>query len=139
MILDKQIEKLPEEKKYKCKKIICLETLKIFNSITDAAKKLNVKISNLWRTLQNNSRYSTIHNYHFEYYIEGREYKQLKYVENINKKMPRKIKCIETGIVYDSANQIKNQLKINSGKVLKVCKGKRKTAGGYHWLYYDDR
>jgi hypothetical protein len=70
------IKKLPEEKKLQCKKIICLETLEVFNSIKDAAKWLNVKHSNLWRILQNNSRYSTIHNYHFEYYVEGREYKK---------------------------------------------------------------
>jgi hypothetical protein len=130
MIVDNQI------KKYKCKKIICLETLEVFNSVTDAAKRLNVKHSNLWRTLQHKSRYQTIHNYHFEYYIEGKEYQQLKYIENINKALPKKIKCIETGIIYDSNNQILKQLGIKHAS--KVCKGKRKTAGGYHWIYYTD-
>lgn len=46
--------------------------------------------------------------------------------------------CIETGQVYSSARQasIKVCGKEASG-ITECCKGRRKTAGGYHWRYAD--
>lgn len=49
-----------------CRKIICLETNKIYNSITDAALELNVKHSALSRVLCGVKH--SIHGFHFKYY-----------------------------------------------------------------------
>lgn len=51
----------------------------------------------------------------------------------------KKVVCIETKVVYDSAIEAakKNDIK-GHGHISECCKGKRKTAGGYHWEYYKE-
>ena len=47
----------------------------------------------------------------------------------------RKIKCIETGIVYESADVAAKELKLNVEQIRKCASGTNKTAFGYHWVY----
>lgn len=46
-----------------------------------------------------------------------------------------KVKCIETGIIYDSIHNASRITNIAYQNIYKVCKGKRKSAGGYTWKY----
>ena len=46
------------------------------------------------------------------------------------------VQCIETGIVYKSIMEAERQTGIRNGNICMVCKGQRKTAGGYHWCYF---
>ena len=50
----------------------------------------------------------------------------------------RKVQCIELDIIYDCAKSASLALGIDNSDIGKVCKGKLKTAGGYHWRYADD-
>lgn len=51
----------------------------------------------------------------------------------------KKVVCIETGIVYESASEAARQVpKTSQSKICMVCRGKRKTCGGYHWKYYEE-
>lgn len=43
--------------------------------------------------------------------------------------------CIELNKVFDCAATAANELSTWSGGILEVCKGNRKTAGGYHWKF----
>lgn len=51
----------------------------------------------------------------------------------------RKVLCVETGQVFGCVKDagewcgLKNECSIST-----CCKGKQKTAGGYHWMYLDD-
>ena len=45
------------------------------------------------------------------------------------------ILCVETGIVYESTAAATRQTGIHNYSIRRVCYGKRKTAGGYHWKY----
>lgn len=47
------------------------------------------------------------------------------------------ILCIETNIIYKSLQDAENNTGINRKNIGKVCNGKRKTAGGYHWQFFD--
>lgn len=49
------------------------------------------------------------------------------------------VKCIETGIVYESIIEAEKQTKINHSCIGGACHGKYKTAGGYHWEYVSDK
>lgn len=60
------------------------------------------------------------------------ETKQKMRESNKNK---MKVKCIETGIIYDSIHDASRLTNIAYQNIFKVCKGKRKTAGGCHWKY----
>jgi hypothetical protein len=61
----------------------------------------------------------------------------MKMSESHKKNIP--ILCIETQKIYkcpvDAAMDVSNTK--NSGHITEVCKGKRKTAYGYHWQYLD--
>lgn len=46
--------------------------------------------------------------------------------------------CIETGVVYKSIMFASSQTKIDSSSISAVCRGKRKSAGGFHWRYCKD-
>ena len=50
----------------------------------------------------------------------------------------RKVQCIELDIIYDCAKSASLALGIDNSDIGKACKGKLKTAGGYHWRYADD-
>ena len=47
----------------------------------------------------------------------------------------KKIMCVETGEVFDAIVDAANKYCINAGNIGRVCDGKRKTCGGYHWRY----
>lgn len=46
--------------------------------------------------------------------------------------------CIETGIEYDNATAAGRALGINNSHISAVCRGERKTAGGFHWKFGRD-
>lgn len=54
----------------------------------------------------------------------------------INEAIQRKISC-SNGITYDSVKHASDELKIYGGSIIKVCKNKRKSAGGYKFNYVD--
>lgn len=59
----------------------------------------------------------------------------IKYIPSL-----KRVECIETKIIYDSATEAAKSLNLgkNSGnKIRAVCNGKRLTAYGYHWRYVE--
>ena len=44
---------------------------------------------------------------------------------------------METNIIYNSMQEIEDTLGISHKNVSAACRGKRHTAGGYHWQYVD--
>ena len=49
----------------------------------------------------------------------------------------KKVKCIETGIVYESAAAAEKSIGISKAAIRKCCLGNSKTSGGYHWQYME--
>ena len=47
-----------------------------------------------------------------------------------------KVICIETGQVFNTVKEAKQWL--GKGDIRSCLKGRQKTAGGYHWMYYDE-
>lgn len=59
-------------------------------------------------------------------------------------KVKRKVKCLEMNLIFQSiseaekwslSNQNPNGKKASHQHISKVCRGERKTCGGYHWEY----
>jgi hypothetical protein len=46
----------------------------------------------------------------------------------------RKVKCVETGEIFESHKQACEKMNIEKQKISDVLHGWRKTAGGYHWI-----
>ena len=51
--------------------------------------------------------------------------------------MGSRIRCIETGEIYQSATFAGNTLSIDIPSITACCGGTRRTAGGYHWEWVD--
>lgn len=49
----------------------------------------------------------------------------------------RPVKCVETGIVYESVTEAQRQTGIAKNGISACCRGKRKTSGGFHWEFVD--
>ena len=85
--------------------------------------KTNNRRSNLeWCTQQYNANYGT------------RNERISKSKQN-DIKLSKKVKCVETNITYPSAMEAQRQTGIYATSIIRVCKGKGKLAGGYHWEY----
>lgn len=57
------------------------------------------------------------------------------------KKKP--VRCIETGVVFSSGRDAAdilsaNNIIVSQEDIRKVCRGERKSAGGYHWEYAEN-
>lgn len=51
----------------------------------------------------------------------------------------KEILCVETGKIYKSAHDAERDTGIYHAGIIAVCnKTKQKTAGGYHWQYYQE-
>lgn len=49
----------------------------------------------------------------------------------------KKVICLETGIIYSTIREAGRELNLHYQSIYKVCRGKRKTTGGYHFKYVD--
>lgn len=49
----------------------------------------------------------------------------------------RRVRCVETGVVYDSILAAAHINNIPDSNIVNCCKGVRKTAKGFHWEYAD--
>ena len=56
-----------------------------------------------------------------------------KQIETIS----NKVICIETSMVYNGTKEAGRLNNIDPSCISKVCRGERKTAGGFHWCYGD--
>lgn len=54
-----------------------------------------------------------------------------------NKGNNRKVRCIELDKVFNTIMDAERELNVNHENISKVCRGKRKTAGKYHWEYVE--
>lgn len=52
-------------------------------------------------------------------------------------KKGRKVLNVDTGIVYSNMNEAVNATGAQKPGIINCCKGKAKSAGGYHWKYAD--
>ena len=49
----------------------------------------------------------------------------------------KKVICIETGKIYNSAREAARDMKLQYSKISLVCNGKRTTTGGYHFKFVE--
>lgn len=51
----------------------------------------------------------------------------------------KQVLCIELNQIFGSLREVERQLNIPATNISKACRGIRKTAGGYHWEYCDQK
>lgn len=60
--------------------------------------------------------------------------------KKISDKAKKSVICIETKRMFDSLTEASEWCGLKNGKssIYNCCRGKQKTAGGYHWQYYEE-
>lgn len=61
--------------------------------------------------------------------------KQIEQLYQASMKTRKKVKNVETGEIFNSITEASKKHNVCDGSISQVCKGKRKTAGKYHWEY----
>lgn len=110
------------------KPVRCLETNEVFPSIQEAALARGIDSSGLSKVCL--GKQYTIHGHHWCFVGQEPE-GQLK-TGNC-----RAVRCVETDKVYISATVAAKELGLDQSTITKVCRGKGRTCGGYHWEYAD--
>ena len=55
----------------------------------------------------------------------------------IGRALSKKVLCVETGEIFESTVDAERTTGIYQSSISYTCNGKRKTAGGYHWKFYN--
>lgn len=116
------------------KKIIEINSLKIYESISSCSRELNIDQGDIVRNCQHSLK--QINGYSFMYLSEYEQNGIYIYKEKEKFKI-RKVKCLETNVIYDNCHHAANELKLNFRLISAVCNGARKTTGKLHFIYID--
>jgi hypothetical protein len=120
---------------------VCLENGKHYKKISDAAKELNVSCSKISLVCQR-KRQST-GGLHFLYEADYNKLSKEE-IQAIIHEPPHKPKgpqkkcfCVETGKVFNSIKEASLEMNIDASNIIRICKGKQKSAKGYTFKYLD--
>lgn len=136
------------------KKVICLETLKVYDTMTQASEETGA--SKITDCCKHSYKHKSSAGLHWEYYdknltdqdyrdilerlkkeeFENKHHKPTK--ENIRKNVERcsvSVICVETGEIFKSIHDACRKYGISPPNLCNCCKGIKKSAGGYHWRY----
>lgn len=109
----------------------CVETNIIYDSQLGASKETGVNLSSIVRCCHGEQK--TAGGYHWEFVEESR--RSMDYGVY---KTRKKVRCIETGIVYDSITSAANNIGVSTTSIRNACKCESKIIGGYHWEFVKD-
>ena len=114
----------------KSKKIICTDTMEIFNNYIEAANKFGCKHPSFICNVCNGSQ-PHYKGYHFKYYNENEHYDKTEISYNYNS---QHIECVETEEVFESISNLK---KLGVKSIWDCINGKQSTANKLHWKKTD--
>ena len=132
------------------KKVICVETQIIYDSIKDASIAVNIPSSNISECAKH--KRETAKGFHWEY-VDKNNRKPLvrnkKVSEETRKKISmaikgkqrpdchKKIICVETQVIFNSLKEASSFYNTTSTNIGACANHRQKTACGFHWEYVD--
>lgn len=111
------------------RRVICLETQEVFESITDAANKVKTGISGISECCNGNRHTAGTKNgipLHWAFYEENKKY---QIPEPRGRTNAIKVKCITTNQVFLSIKDASKYAGVSPNRISLCCKGLSKTAG----------
>lgn len=136
------------------KKVICLETLKVYDTMTQAQKETGA--TKITDCCKHNYKHKSSNGLHWEYYNENLtddDYKAIlqrlleeeyqnkhhkpsqKNIDTTRERTSVPVICIETGEIFKSLEEACQKYKVGKPNLCNCCRGKKKTVGGFHWKY----
>lgn len=110
------------------KKIICLQTLKVYNSAREAEKDTGASFKSISRSCIYNTSTKGLN---FNFFDETKKYEKEE-MQKLHKQNNLKIKCIETGEVFDSLQKLSKIIGVSRSTVSYSIKQK-KDCKGFHY------
>ena len=124
------------------KPVVCIELDKIYDSIADASKELNIIFQNISKVCKGER--NTAGGYHWRFLNEFPRgyYKKKRVIKDPSRVGSpfgsKKVICIESMVVYNSTHHAERETGANKNMIVQCCKGKKYTAKKLHWAYYSD-
>lgn len=122
------------------KKVQCIETGDVFGSIAEANRWSNTtKVGDCCKGLRDHAgtHPNTKELLTWKYVGDDKEVTQFCHKRTEKRKI-KKVKCITTGQVFNNASEASRFYNVTACNILRVCKGKRKTAGGFQWCFIEE-
>lgn len=126
-------DKISASKESEKIKVICVETNIIYPSIAEASKQSKVDASSIIKCCKGEMLHAGSYTWR---YADKKLFE--KYKEKTEKRIDKSKKsvyCIEKQKIYNTIREASKETGADESGIVKVCKGKQKTAGGFHWQY----
>lgn len=124
------------------RKVYCYEEDKIYDSAYKLAKEWNDYATYIYACCNRKNNSKSVKGKHLVWLDEWESWTDEQKEEwkkwAFSKKIQKEVICLETGVVYESVREAGRQTGINNSNVIQCCKGRYKSAGGYHWMYYEE-
>lgn len=117
------------------RKVICIDTGVIYDSLEEAAKEVDVSKGAISACCLGKSKTSA--GMQWEYYNPNKIYTKKEIVNKDSGKPKKRVLCIETNIVYDSISDADKATGVSFKNISAVCRGKRGKAGGFTWKFIE--
>lgn len=117
----------------KSKKIICIETGVIYDSIRIAEKETGIDHSGISKVCL--KKLNTINGLHFCFLNDYRD--DLELLSPNFQKTTKRVVCLDTLEIFNSINDCARKLNLRASGISKVCHGQIKTTGGYKFEFYE--
>ena len=124
------------------KSVYCIETKTEYFSIAEASRQTGIRETSILQCCKGNYKYAGKEGkqkFHWMYYEDFLEKGEI--VDNTPRKKIEKghqVICLETCEVFESLKVAGEKYNIDGSNIGACCRGKRTTAGEYHWMYYED-
>lgn len=124
-------------KNVRARKIICLDTGKIYDTLGEASIDLQINKNHISSVCSGVRK--SVGGYQFVYYSNDPNWKCPKLIDlntpRIGSSASRRIICLDTGKIYPSMIKASQELGVCKANISQVCRGIAKTAGGYCFRY----
>lgn len=120
--------------KLKSKKVICLQSLKVFKSAREASKEMKIGFRSISKSCK---EHSSTKGYNFEFFDENKKYEK-KELAKIHKQKNLKIQCLETGKIFNSLQEMSKELNIPRSTISKYLK-ENKRIKDYHYKKLNEK
>lgn len=119
------------------KKVICLETKEVYPSLEEAGRANGCTGGNIGWSCK---KYIKACGKHFLFLSDWNSELEKEILNGWHKNKGRHVVCVETGQIFPDMKIAGEWAGLKNGKsdISACCRGKKKSAGGYHWVYEGD-
>lgn len=137
IITEEYRDKFRGSKNPVAKSVICIETNKIFDTITDASKFYNIDRKNIIRACQTGIACGRLDNKKLHWAYFDKENNTFNLVEH--NRHERRVYCETTELWFNSIKEASEYYGVSRDSIWWSCKHNSTTRYGYRWRYADDK